>query len=47
VFWAATTVGSEVWEVRSPGGYPGRQDGRLCRTGRVWEDEVDGKKRMM
>ena len=43
VFWAATTVGSEAWEVRSADGYPGSQDGRLCRTGRVWEDEVGGE----
>lgn len=40
VFWATTTVGSEAWEVRSQDGYPGSQNGRLCRTGRVWEDEV-------
>ena len=43
VFWAATTVGSEAWEVKSGDGYPGSQDGRLCRTGRVWEDEVGDK----
>ncbi|KAK3900418.1 putative fad binding domain-protein [Staphylotrichum tortipilum] len=44
VFWAATTVGGEAWEVRSVDGYPRSQrsqNGRLCRTGRVWEDEED------
>ncbi|KAH6716547.1 hypothetical protein BKA61DRAFT_717939 [Leptodontidium sp. MPI-SDFR-AT-0119] len=30
VFWARTTVGSEMWEVRSEDGYPSGQNGRLC-----------------
>ncbi|KAK5662481.1 hypothetical protein OQA88_8392 [Cercophora sp. LCS_1] len=33
VFWAQTTVGSEGWEVKSEDGYPGSQNGRLCRVG--------------
>jgi hypothetical protein len=32
VFWAATTVGSEGWEVRTLDGYPRSQNGRLCRV---------------
>lgn len=32
VFWAATTVGSDEWEVRTEDGYPRSQNGRLCRT---------------
>lgn len=32
LFWAPTTVGSEAWEVRSEDGYPGSQNGRLCRV---------------
>ena len=32
VFWAATTVGSDEWEVRSEDGYPRSQNGRLCRA---------------
>ncbi|KAK3345988.1 hypothetical protein B0T25DRAFT_583267 [Lasiosphaeria hispida] len=32
VFWAATTVGSEAWEVRTADGYPRSQNGRLCRV---------------
>jgi hypothetical protein len=35
VFWATTTVGSEAWEVRAVDGYPGSQNGRLCRTGKT------------
>ncbi|KAK4446288.1 hypothetical protein QBC34DRAFT_470078 [Podospora aff. communis PSN243] len=35
VFWAPTTPGSEGWEVKTLDGYPGSQNGRLCRTGRV------------
>jgi len=31
LFWATTTVGSEVWEVETADGYPGSQNGRLCR----------------
>ncbi|KAK2763783.1 hypothetical protein FQN54_009400 [Arachnomyces sp. PD_36] len=31
VFWAATAVGSEGWEVRTEDGLPG-EDGRLCRV---------------
>ncbi|KAK0724240.1 hypothetical protein B0H67DRAFT_597969 [Lasiosphaeris hirsuta] len=34
VFWAATTVGSEEWEVRTADGYPRSQNGRLCRVGK-------------
>ncbi|KAK0609456.1 hypothetical protein B0T14DRAFT_572149 [Immersiella caudata] len=34
VFWAPTTPGSEEWEVKTLDGYPGSQNGRLCRTGR-------------
>ena len=33
VFWAATTVGSDEWEVRTEDGYPRSQNGRLCRVG--------------
>ncbi|KAH8892559.1 FAD-binding domain-containing protein [Thozetella sp. PMI_491] len=36
LFWAATTVGSEAWEVHPVGGYPGSQNGMLCRTGTRW-----------
>jgi len=32
VFWAATTVGSEGWEVVTLDGYPRSQNGRLCRV---------------
>ncbi|SPO06997.1 related to FAD/FMN-containing dehydrogenases [Cephalotrichum gorgonifer] len=32
VFWAATTVGSDKWEVRTEDGYPRSQNGRLCRV---------------
>ncbi|KAI8964171.1 FAD-binding domain-containing protein [Daldinia sp. FL1419] len=32
LFWAPTTVGSEGWAVQSVG-YPGSQDGKLCRVG--------------
>ena len=32
VFWAPTTVGSDGWEVVSLDGYPGSQNGRLCRA---------------
>jgi hypothetical protein len=32
LFWAATTVGSEAWEVRTKDGYPRSQNGRLCRV---------------
>lgn len=32
LFWAPTTVGSESWEVKTEDGYPGSQNGRLCRT---------------
>ncbi|KAK0649854.1 hypothetical protein B0T16DRAFT_457225 [Cercophora newfieldiana] len=34
VFWAPTTPGSEEWEVKTLDGYPGSQNGRLCRAGR-------------
>ncbi|CAK7214738.1 hypothetical protein SCUCBS95973_002236 [Sporothrix curviconia] len=33
LFWAPTTPGSEAWEVRTEDGYPGSQNGRLCRVG--------------
>jgi len=33
VFWAQTTVGSEGWEVKTLDGYPGSQNGRLCKVG--------------
>lgn len=33
VFWAATTVGSEGWEVRAEDGQPRSQNGKLCRVG--------------
>ncbi|CAK7206603.1 hypothetical protein SEUCBS139899_009403 [Sporothrix eucalyptigena] len=33
LFWAPTTPGSEAWEVRTADGYPGSQNGRLCRVG--------------
>lgn len=32
VFWAATTVGSDEWEVRTAEGYPRSQNGQLCRA---------------
>lgn len=32
LFWAPTTVGSEAWEVKTEDGYPGSQNGRLCRA---------------
>ncbi|KAK3385876.1 hypothetical protein B0H63DRAFT_544345 [Podospora didyma] len=32
LFWARTTVGSEAWEVITDDGYPGSQNGRLCRV---------------
>jgi hypothetical protein len=32
LFWAQTTVGSEVWEVITSDGYPGSQNGKLCRA---------------
>ncbi len=32
LFWAQTTVGSEEWEVKTLDGYPGSQNGRLCRV---------------
>ncbi|KAK3998045.1 hypothetical protein QBC44DRAFT_346763 [Cladorrhinum sp. PSN332] len=32
VFWARTTVGSEEWEVATEDGFPGGQNGRLCRV---------------
>jgi hypothetical protein len=32
LFWATTTVGSEAWEVKTEDGYPGSQNGRLCRV---------------
>lgn len=32
VFWAATTVGSDEWEVETEDGYPRSQNGRLCRA---------------
>ena len=32
VFWAQTTVGSEGWKVATADGYPGSQNGRLCRA---------------
>ncbi|KAI2779933.1 FAD-binding domain-containing protein [Daldinia loculata] len=38
VFWAPTTVGSEGWTVQAVG-YPGSQNGRLCRA----EQVGDGK----
>ena len=34
VFWAVTTPGSEGWEVKTLDGYPGSQNGRLCRVGK-------------
>ncbi|KAH8899141.1 hypothetical protein GQ53DRAFT_878520 [Thozetella sp. PMI_491] len=41
VFWAPTTVGSEAWGVRTADGYPGSQNGPLCRVaGR--DDTEDG-----
>jgi len=40
LFWAPTTVGSEVWEVAVADGYPHSQNGRLCRVpGLPVEDE--------
>jgi FAD/FMN-containing dehydrogenase len=33
VFWAATTVGSEEWEVKTVDGYPRSQNGQLCKAG--------------
>ncbi|KAK1757004.1 6-hydroxy-D-nicotine oxidase [Echria macrotheca] len=32
VFWAQTTPGSEGWDVKVLDGYPGSQNGRLCRA---------------
>jgi FAD/FMN-containing dehydrogenase len=32
LFWAQTTVGSEGWAVKVVDGYPGSQNGRLCRV---------------
>ncbi|KAK4160882.1 hypothetical protein QBC43DRAFT_358936 [Cladorrhinum sp. PSN259] len=34
VFWARTTVGSEEWEVVTEDGFPGGQNGKLCRVSR-------------
>jgi hypothetical protein len=31
VFWAPTTPGSCEWRVVTENGYPGSQNGRLCR----------------
>lgn len=32
LFWAPTTPGSEAWAVRTADGYPGSQNGPLCRV---------------
>ena len=42
LFWAPTTVGSEAWAVRTADGYPGSQNGRLCRTNKGDDDDDDG-----